>query len=188
MWYACHLAVWWSAAARNARRRPKKAKKAMEAECQSIKMRVVVVSFKKLRFIRRNSRALAHPSLLPLTDTRGFDFGLSRSWRSNKSRCEVTRGARVHRVTPPTSHVPASSEAHPKSKHIKRKKQRFLVFKVSPHPALTHHTAHWHWGLWARRPARFTCRWQHPASHRRAPPPPPPPFQPAPSSSCLAHA
>jgi hypothetical protein len=45
MWYAFHLAVWWSAAARNARRRPKKAKKAMEAQYQSIKMHVVVVSF-----------------------------------------------------------------------------------------------------------------------------------------------
>ena len=32
VWYACQLAVWWSAAARNARRRPKKAKKAMEAQ------------------------------------------------------------------------------------------------------------------------------------------------------------
>jgi hypothetical protein len=30
MWYACHLAVWWSAAARNARRRPKKAKEGEE--------------------------------------------------------------------------------------------------------------------------------------------------------------
>ena len=30
--YVCHLAVWWSVAARNARRRPKKAKKAMEAQ------------------------------------------------------------------------------------------------------------------------------------------------------------
>ena len=42
MWYACQLAVWWSAAARNARRMPKKA---MEAQCQSIKCVLLLCRF-----------------------------------------------------------------------------------------------------------------------------------------------
>ena len=74
MWYACHLAVWWSAAARNVRRRPRKAKKAMEAQCQSIKCVLLLCRFRSCD----SSAAIPERSPTPL------HYPLARAPRATK--------------------------------------------------------------------------------------------------------